>query len=119
MSDSILKTATCDIIPHQSSISSMRSIAVTLFSVFALVSSAGNPIPASIPSAMPIIKVDTSEPSYSMLSERGIFVYSNSKNYERIQENIRKIRAISLLHDNWDGDGAASFSTSIIDTTIK
>ena len=116
MSDYIWKTETCDMIPHQSSICSMRSIAVAVWSIIAIVSSAGNCIPTEKPLNQTYISVDSYRPSFSMQSKEGICLFSTSSNYSKIPDSLKRLDEISRLTDNWDGEGATSFSASIIET---
>lgn len=116
MRELIWKTATCDMIPHQSSIRSMRNIAVAFCSILAIASSAGNPILTEKPSNQPYIEVDSLKHSVSMQSKEGIYISATSDNYFRIIDSLKRLEDISALSDNWDGEGATSFSSSIIET---
>lgn len=115
MSAHIWKTETSEIIPHPSNIRTMRNIAVAFCSILAIVSSAGSPILTEKTSSQSLIEVDSFTPSVSMQSKEGIYVFSASRNFFKISDSINRLDEIYALSDNWDGEGASSFSSTIIE----
>ena len=115
MNKSIWKTETCDNSSSSNSPIKKMGVAATMIPILIFVSSMGNVIQADRPAADSIVTTDSYEQLCSRLSKGGISIYSNSSNYMNIPNSIKKLNDISSLPDNWDGDGATSFASSIIE----
>lgn len=106
-------------IPHLNAYNSVKKVVASIIVSFSLGSSSGLCYDCNKPVIEPVFPVVTEKTPFNVLSQGEISVFSTSENYRRIQDSIKRISEISALPNNWDGDGAAAFSSSIIDFVKK